>query len=95
MEANVADPFGLYNILAFGDLQLVDEKGGTGAGDVIAFRAGFPTPLGRIIPHLLELEWDQILADGPLRSLSREVFFLLIPGEVGRGRQYDGNTVLC
>ena len=41
MGANVADPFGLYNILAFGDLQLVDEKGGTGAGDVIAFRAGF------------------------------------------------------
>ena len=35
----------------------------------------FPTLLGRSLPHLLVLMWDQISADDPLRSLSREVCF--------------------
>ena len=31
MGADVADPFGVYNFAAFGDLRLVDEKDVTGA----------------------------------------------------------------
>ena len=60
---------------AFGDLRLVDEKDGSGAGDALSFRAGFSTPLGRSLPYSLALERDQFSVARPLRSLSREVFF--------------------
>ena len=41
MGADVADLVGVYNFSAFRDLRLVDEKDGFGAGDALAFRAGF------------------------------------------------------
>ena len=47
MGADVADPFGVYNFAAFGDLRLVDEKDVTGAGDALAFRAVFYYSVGR------------------------------------------------
>ena len=68
MEADVADPFSVCNILAFRELKLLGEKDGSGAGDAFDFRAG-------CIPHSLVLEQDQIPAAGPLRSLSREGCF--------------------
>ena len=55
MGADVADLVGVYNFSAFRDLRLVREKDGFGAGDALAFRVGFPTPMGRSILHLLEL----------------------------------------
>ena len=41
MGAYVTDPVGVCNFAAFGELRLADEKYGTGAGNVLAFRAGF------------------------------------------------------
>ena len=41
MGADVADPVSVCNFLAFRDLQIVDKKDSTGAGNVLTFRAGF------------------------------------------------------
>ena len=47
MGADVADPVGICNFVAFGDLQLVDEKDGTASGDVLTFREGFSNSVGK------------------------------------------------
>ena len=45
--ADVADIVGVCNFSSFRYLQLVNEKDGTGAGDVLAFRTGFFYSVGK------------------------------------------------
>ena len=47
MGADVTDLVGVCNFSAFGDLRLVDEKDGSGAGDALSFRAGFFYSIGK------------------------------------------------
>ena len=83
MGANVADPVGVCNFSAFGELRPVDEKNDSGAGNALAFRAGFSKYVGKKSTPFVGVRAEPNFSWWNFKEYVKGGFlFLLTPGEV-------------